>query len=1412
MTKRTETANIIVTMDGKQAEKMLDVLKKKSAVLGEEIAELNKKRLDVGISGEEARRFDKLKSELLETRRVAREVTRQVKDVSTVIDHLDTSPIKAIRDAIKAVTAQMERLDRSTPRYAEKENQLRMLNQELTRIASSKAFEKLDLDNLVKKINVQPIDVLKRAVAQLNSEIGQLAPGTQAYIDKNRQLSLVRGRMDELTGSVRKQNSAFEQVGNTIKRLASYVLVYAGFNELTSGLRKIVEMNARLSDQLADIEKTTGITGKDLRALGEDIRQIDTRTPVEELNNLAYTAGKLGITGRENVLGFVKAANQINVALGEDLGEDAIRNIAKLNDVLGITRDMGVEKSLLATGSAINELGQSSTASEGYLVDFAQRLGGIAAQAGITVQQILALGSASDQAGQNVEVSATALNKLITTIISKTNQVAKAIGVTSEELKGALSESTWQGLMLVFEKLAGKGGLAGIAPLMGDLGSDGARLNAVISALTINMDKMRGALELSNKAFAEATSLTLETLKKEESLNGIWLRSMKNLQKYLMDSKITARLKDIAVYVYRITSNFDEMGNRISGAVNIIAVLADWLVRLATFLMKNIDLIASLVAAFVTYKAAILGAQIATKAYTAVLATWQAMAKTVHATMFALQAAGSLLAGNIGGATKAWKLFNTAFKSSVVGLALSALVGIGTAIYAIYQRTTAASRAMAAFRKELNESVSAAQSEAIYLFDSAMKAAAGTDERKRAIIEINEKYGKYLPNLLTEVTSTTELATALKVVNRALQDQIVMRMKKEEIERVTRQGLTDELNAIDKMKYRSKGAEDMQNRIVNRMRELTETYASEGASALRVFLNVRKGLQNAFPDSSKESGYYWDEVNRYVTAYVKMRDKLAEIDKRYEPYSPTRTESVDSIDEVVVTAAKKIKTAEETEKERQKRIKQALADVDAYIDREKTKLIQARIDRQKYREEEIDSSRKYEGMLEKIEFEGLEKKLAIAGLEKEKRAEIERRFYDLKLKLFNKAETAEKTWMESYSKLQDQLGIRSENKDLQAIARINVLYDTLIDKAREGVKANYKSQEEINADIEKFQAEREKAIREYWAGRDLKSLDEEESREKARLRERFTNREMNYEEYLYQEAEIEAQYAETRLLVEGLTEAQLTELRKKEQDTRFNNLKAAYDKEKALQKQYVSVIENSLTGLGAAFGELFGSTTDGMKNMQDALIDTLFDTLSAMVDIWLQELSIAGTVYTAQGQMAEIGKKGLMGLATGALISGIIHGLLQAAKSAIKSAIGGRSGSSSSSGERVVSSSGYSVGGDTGEGDKYEVAGIVHKGEYVVPQWQMKDSVSFDHVRALETIRRTRTTLNPLRGYAEGGGVSEPVPVLTPADMELSETLEGIRSLLERLERNGVNAVYNINRLNDIQDRLSNSRLRGSRK
>lgn len=141
------------------------------------------------------------------------------------------------------------------------------------------------------------------------------------------------------------------------------------------------------------------------------------------------------------------------------------------------------------------------------------------------------------------------------------------------------------------------------------------------------------------------------------------------------------------------------------------------------------------------------------------------------------------------------------------------------------------------------------------------------------------------------------------------------------------------------------------------------------------------------------------------------------------------------------------------------------------------------------------------------------------------------------------------------------------------------------------------------------------------------------------------------------------------------------------------------------------------------------------------------------------------------------------------------------------------SSSSVSSAERVVNpSSGYSEGGHTGDGGRYEVAGVVHRGEYVVPMPEMKNKRVFNMVKVIESIRRQRTGANPLPGYSEGGRVQDRTTnqVNCPELLKAAERLEKATENLGKPTRSYV-LLSDINEAEEIKSKSEKPFTRGDK-
>lgn len=160
---------------------------------------------------------------------------------------------------------------------------------------------------------------------------------------------------------------------------------------------------------------------------------------------------------------------------------------------------------------------------------------------------------------------------------------------------------------------------------------------------------------------------------------------------------------------------------------------------------------------------------------------------------------------------------------------------------------------------------------------------------------------------------------------------------------------------------------------------------------------------------------------------------------------------------------------------------------------------------------------------------------------------------------------------------------------------------------------------------------------------------------------------------------------------------------------------------------------------------------------------------------------IADTAVSIMKATADLGP--IAGAIAAAMLAATGAAQLAAAKAErdkIKNmSVSNTTGSKTATAERVVSGSsgsGYYEGGYTGPGGRYEVAGVVHKGEYVVPQPEMNNPKVIDAVSTIEAIRRQRTNANPLPQnpgeYAEGGYVTS-----YAGDSSYREFLEAAKEL-----------------------------------
>lgn len=428
-------------------------------------------------------------------------------------------PAEDIKAAMEAIQKQILKLPVGSQEVAKLRQQYAMLEKAL----KGTYLSHTQLNDIIERgrRGKASINELKQAYNQLSEELNQLNTKSKEFNEKQKELKDLKKNIDNATGSISQQSKSWQ---TAVKNLTAYVGLFQVFNAIKDTVTSAIKKNFEYSSSLTDIRKVSGLTMQDVNKLSEELAKIDTRTSVNGLAQLAYQGAKLGMGkyGVDGMKQFVAAADQINVAIGEEMGEEALPALSKMVETMGLIPKMGIEKAMLATGSAMFKLSSTSTSTSTNIVEFAKRLTGVSRTAGITTDQLLALGSASDSLFLMPEVSATAMSKFIVALQKNHNLIEKDLGIQQGTIKNMYAAGhAMDAIVLVLEKMRDKGNMNALGDIFKDVGSDGQRLITSMVTMSKNVDVLKDHLYESKEAFEEASAVTNEYKMQQQSAAGI---------------------------------------------------------------------------------------------------------------------------------------------------------------------------------------------------------------------------------------------------------------------------------------------------------------------------------------------------------------------------------------------------------------------------------------------------------------------------------------------------------------------------------------------------------------------------------------------------------------------------------------------------------------------------------------------------------------------------------------------------------------------------------------------------------------------------------------------------------------------------------------------------------------------------
>lgn len=750
------------------------------------------------------------------------------------------------------------------------------------------------VEHVLQRLDETSPKELNRTLAQLKRNLNGLERGSEEWNRQCEAIKRVKAEIAKVNSQLRENESLWERMN---RKLNDWQTALAGIAAAITGIimagRSAVNAFADMEQEMANVRKFTGMNASEVEQLNEEFQKIDTRTGREQLNKLAQEAGRLGKTSQEDVLGFVKAADQINVAL-DDLGDGATLTLSKLTNIFGDEERLGTEKALLAVGSVINELSQNCTASAPYLANFTQRMAGVGAQAKMTIPEIMGFAAVLDSQGQAVEMSATAVSKVIMDMFKENDKIIKATGLNAKEFNETLKKSTNEGLLMLLDRLHELGNIDVLAPVFKDMGENGARAAQVISALAGNLDMVRWEQEEATKAFAEGTSVTNEF----------------NVQNSTVQAGLDKARKGVTEMAVALGEQLQPIMKHV---ISSTTLLLKFMSTSITFIKENAFTLASLTAAFIAYKIAVNASNIAFKAHYAWLViskaattAYKTTVATLHAAHLLLQMGLAKLQGNW--VRQSWLMSDLkkqgALLASGYGAIAAGAIALGAVLYKLYKKMTEVSQAekdLQEIRKRGQEGIIDEKNKIDALIAVARDETQSLKDRHTAIDALN----KIIPNYNAQLDDTTG---KYKENKKALDDYLKSLTRKYEIE-----GAKDKLRDIGKQRVDLNLEKQRQERVVamDEMEARTETVmpGQEGkvvqlgvnslrASNRRALVKTKEDLAELDQREANILGIYGEDIKKEALNDVKKEQKR-EQQTQNPPYTPPKTDKKTKTEDVL---------------------------------------------------------------------------------------------------------------------------------------------------------------------------------------------------------------------------------------------------------------------------------------------------------------------------------------------------------------------------------------------------------------------------------------------------------------------------------------------------------------------------------
>lgn len=1069
------------------------------------------------------------------------------------------------------------------------------------------------------------IPAIQKKIRELTRDVKKMTIGTKEYTDKVQAIAQLNSILSEHKRAIHGVAEESKSLGQRLNGIADffnkwYYTLQTGIDALggvTTTIRQCVNDYANMEEAMADVRKYTGQTAEQVHEMNEDFKRMDTRTSREQLNALAGAAGRLGITNKQMIEEFVDGADKINVALGDDLGEGAVDKIGKLAHMFGEDEKKGLRGAMLATGSAVNDLAQSSSANAGYIVDFTASLSGVAIQAGMTQSQIMGLASALDQNMQEEATASTVFSQLITKMYQEPARFATLAEQDVASFTKLLKTDANEALLKFLTAMKNTGGFEKMAPMFSEMKLDGTRAVGVLSSVASHIDQVKEAQLIAFNAYNNGSSVIDEFNVQNNTVQA----NIDKAKKQFLDLSVDLGEKLLPLVRQGISTG--------SLAVKGLSSITNFVIAHRKALLTLTATVAGYVAG---QKLSIIWGQRAVAVKKLKVFWTQLEDKWLMAVMLR----HAVLNGAMSKTVAIQKMLNVVIGANPFGLFLGAVAAVTTALVLYRQKldnATIAQNKLSEIRQDAASKVGEEEAKIRTLIEAAKDETLSMDDRREAVAKLNG----IIPDYNAQLDETTR---KYKANDAALNDYLVTLQRKYELE-----GAKDELKRI--------GGEIAKERIALRK-------AQEELDKAKV-RQKNANNQTAYMPSTWQAGVgIATSTDREVKAVAESNNKLRKLmverdsivkvygeDLKADVVKKTEDEKQDEDDDENKPGHYvSPEDAAKEETEARKRVQKALDAVTAEYETKRTKA------KEDYLKGDIATQEEYNRKIEDLQLEELNKKLEIAELEPKKRAEIEKQILDYKVKLYDQLQEIEQSFGETEAEqLAHELDTIKQKYD-QDLALLENLHDKKII-----------SEEVYQADLkklkERFTADTDKANKESSSRliSDAKTTFDElmESQRK-------TNVKAGYLDEQSQENRSKAWQGYLQKLLDGtkLTAEQRQAIQQEIDNAELEQTEASLKRKQELTQKYNDIICEAIVSAGQQLGEQMSKVLQGeraqFKDFLRGILSLIIDALEKTI-LAARAASIAKNVSTL----------GAAGLAKAAVETALITAAFEMAKAAVGS-------------------------------------------------------------------------------------------------------------------------------------------------